>query len=78
MVEKLLKANEVAQALGISKSFAYQLIRQGEIPSLRMGKAVRIRPSDLEAYVAKNIVGSKILPIFPRSASEVISPPPPY
>jgi len=55
MLEKMLKTSEIAQILGVSKSFAYQLIRSGEIVSLRMGKAVRVRPVDLEKYITSNV-----------------------
>ena len=41
---QLLKPNDVAIALNVSRSFAYFLIRTGQIPSVRIGQsAVRIR-----------------------------------
>jgi excisionase family DNA binding protein len=60
MFDKLLKPTEVAHILGVSRSFAYQLIRSGEIVSLRMGKTVRVRPVDLETYVAGNLTGKSV------------------
>lgn len=39
----LLKGNDVARMLNISRAFAYQLMRQGEIPTVRIGNAVRVR-----------------------------------
>ena len=50
----LLNAEDVAERLAISKSFAYQLMRLGEIPIVKLGRAVRVREQDLIAYVAKN------------------------
>ena len=50
----LLKGNDVARMLNISRAFAYQLMRQGEIPTVRIGNAVRVRKEDLMAYIDHN------------------------
>lgn len=50
----LLKGNDVARMLNISRAFAYQLMRQGEIPTVRIGNAVRVRKVDLLAYIDHN------------------------
>ena len=50
----LLKGNDVARMLNISRAFAYQLMRQGEIPTVRIGNAVRVRREDLLAYIDHN------------------------
>ncbi|HOQ68439.1 MAG TPA: helix-turn-helix domain-containing protein [Anaerolineaceae bacterium] len=50
----LLKGNDVARVLNISRAFAYQLMRQGEIPTVRIGNAVRVRKEDLLAYIDHN------------------------
>jgi excisionase family DNA binding protein len=55
MASKLLKADEVASILDVSKSFVYQLIRTGQLRAVRIGTAVRVRPEDLDAFVAKNL-----------------------
>ena len=48
----LMKAGQVAERLGTSKSFVYTLVRRGDIPVVRMGeKAVRIRSDDLEQFI---------------------------
>ena len=54
----LLNANEVAQILNVSLPHTYQLMRRGDIPTVRMGKSVRVRPEDLEEYVAQHIRSS--------------------
>lgn len=41
---------EVAKILKISKGTVYELIKKGDIPSYRVGKKMRISPSDLEAF----------------------------
>ena len=51
--ERLLKAADVAQILNISKAMAYRLIKQKEIPVVRICHAVRVRPSDLETYIKR-------------------------
>lgn len=52
---RLLKPNEVAARLNISRSFVYYLLTIGEIPVVRMGKSCRVRPQDLDAYIVRNI-----------------------
>ncbi len=52
---RLLKANEIAALLNISRSFAYQLLKTGEIPVIRLGKACRVRPQDLAEYIENNL-----------------------
>lgn len=47
----LLRIEDVAGRLSVSRSMAWKLVAQGELRSLRIGRAVRIRPSDLEAYL---------------------------
>lgn len=51
----LIKPEEAAQVLGISRSMMYQLLRTGEIPAVRIGRACRIRPQDLEAFINHNL-----------------------
>jgi excisionase family DNA binding protein len=48
---RLLKANEVAQILGISRSQVYKLMDSGVIPVIRFGKIVRVDPGELEAFI---------------------------
>ena len=54
-ITRLLKPDEVASLLNISRSFAYQLLQTGAIPAVRLGRACRVRPQDLEAYIENNI-----------------------
>ncbi len=50
-VPRLLRLHEVADRLSISTSMAWKLIAYGHLPSVRIGRAVRVRPTDLEAYL---------------------------
>lgn len=52
MQEKLLyRIAEVAEILSLSRSKAYELVRAGHIPCVRLDGALRVRGADLVAYV---------------------------
>ncbi len=53
--KRLLKAEEVAKYLRISKTGAYRLMQTGEIPVVRIGKVVRVREVDIESFVLNSI-----------------------
>ncbi len=50
---RLIKAKEVAEILQVSRSMAYRMMQRGEIPTVRVGSAVRVRGSDLEEFIKK-------------------------
>jgi len=52
---KLLRPEEVTEILGISRSFAYHLMQTGALPVVRLGKACRVRPQDLDEFIKKNL-----------------------
>lgn len=49
----LLKSPAAAAFLGICERLLWSLTNCGDIPSVRIGRAVRYDPSDLAAYVAR-------------------------
>jgi len=51
--DDLLEIPEVAQRLKVSTYRAYQLARQGVLPSIKLGKSVRVKPSALADYLGK-------------------------
>ncbi|HUH96616.1 MAG TPA: helix-turn-helix domain-containing protein [Anaerolineales bacterium] len=51
MKEQLLKGNDVAKILRVSRSFAYLLMKRGDVPAVHIGNAIRVRPEDLEEYI---------------------------
>ena len=53
--EKLLKAIEVADILNVSRAMAYRLIQTGEIRSVHIGMARRVRLEDLQWYIEANL-----------------------
>lgn len=51
-MEKLLSAREVAELMGVSECTIYRLANQkGGIKAVKVGRSVRFRPADLEAYL---------------------------
>jgi excisionase family DNA binding protein len=52
--EELLKADDVARLLNISKPMAYRLMQRGDIAVIRINTAVRVKPSDLQAYIDRS------------------------
>jgi excisionase family DNA binding protein len=55
METKLLTPGEVAEVLKVSKAKAYSLLKNGEIPTVRIGALVRVRQQDLERYVNEKV-----------------------
>ena len=47
----LLTIPEVSARLGLCRSLVYQLVMKGEIRSLKVGRARRVSPSALQAFV---------------------------
>ena len=59
METRLLKSDEVAEILQVSKAHAYVLMKRGEIPTVRIGKIVRVRLEDLERYIEEKAAQNK-------------------
>jgi prophage regulatory protein len=51
MEKLLLKPSEVGQMLGIGRSLVYGLIAQGVIPSVRLGRSIRVPKASLEKWI---------------------------
>jgi excisionase family DNA binding protein len=51
---ELMSVAEVAAALRFSRGHVYELIRSGELPALRHGRAVRVRREDLDSWEARH------------------------
>lgn len=47
----LLTVEEAARQLSIGRTKAYELISTGDLPSIRIGRAVRVSLSDLREWV---------------------------
>ena len=51
----LLRLSEVAARLGLGRSTIYELIQRGELPVIRVGRAVRVPVVALERWVERRI-----------------------
>ena len=47
----LLSITDVCQGLGMGKSWVYRRIQSGEIPSVKLGRNIKVRREDLEGYL---------------------------
>jgi len=47
----LLRPTEAADAMGVSRSKAYELISSGAIPSIRIGGSVRVPVEALKTWI---------------------------
>jgi excisionase family DNA binding protein len=51
--ETLLTISEVANVLRVSKMTIYRLVHDGQLPSMRIGKSLRVPVSALDAYLSQ-------------------------
>jgi excisionase family DNA binding protein len=51
----LLRPNEAAELLGVSRSRAYELIASGQVPSIRIGASVRVPVDALRTWIAQQL-----------------------
>jgi excisionase family DNA binding protein len=54
-IPPLLKAEQVADLLNVSLAYAYRLMQSGQIPTLKLGRAVRVQLEDLQSYIRQNL-----------------------
>ena len=47
----LLSIPELCQELGMGKSWVYRRLRSGEIPSVKLGRSIKVKQADLEEYL---------------------------
>ena len=48
---RLLRAVEVAEMLGLGRSKVYDMMKRGQLPVVRIGKAIRVPVQALEEWV---------------------------
>ncbi len=53
--ERLLKATEVAEMLGIGRTKVYEMLRSRDLPVIYIGTSPRVRFSDLRRWVDERI-----------------------
>jgi excisionase family DNA binding protein len=52
-VERLLKVQEAAERLQVSRAFLYELMASGQVDSVSIGAARRVPESSLDAYIKR-------------------------
>ena len=57
MHKALLTLDEAASILSLSPRTLSRLLRNGEIPTVRIGRLVRVRTSDLHSWVERQATG---------------------
>jgi len=50
-MEKLLSINEICERTGTQSYFWAKRVKSGELPHIRLGNRVRVRETDLEAFL---------------------------
>jgi excisionase family DNA binding protein len=60
MERLLLKPSEVGQVLGVGRSLVYSMLASGELPSIRVGRCIRVPKVSLERWIsARESLGEK-------------------
>lgn len=62
-MSNLLRAKEVAGTLNVSPSQVFAMMKSGQIPTVRFGRCVRIRPEDLEEFIQTNLTNHTTTPL---------------
>jgi len=53
---RYLTVNEVAIALRVSNMTVYRLVSSGDIPSVKIGRSIRLRADDVDAYLSGRLI----------------------
>jgi excisionase family DNA binding protein len=64
-MEGIMTIPEVAEYLKLSKSKVYDLAKRGQLPTIKIGKNVRVRESDLIQWIEKQTQISDVW-FFPK------------
>lgn len=59
IIEKRLSITDLAKAWQCSRQHIYNLIRDGELEPVRIGKLTRFRPQDIAEYEARQKQGTE-------------------
>jgi excisionase family DNA binding protein len=52
---RLLTVNEVADALGCGRTLVYELLGQGQLAHIKIGRLTRIPPSEVDRFVRRRM-----------------------
>jgi excisionase family DNA binding protein len=51
--QEFISLNELQEILGIGRTKAYDLVTSGELPAIRVGRAIRVRLADLNRWAER-------------------------
>lgn len=72
--ETYLKPSTIAARLDVHRSHVYKLIKDGTLPHIRIGKAVRVPVPALEAYLRAQQIDERIRTRSIREEDRTVSP----
>jgi excisionase family DNA binding protein len=55
MAVPLLRLDDIMAELGIGRTKVHTLIWSGELPVVRIGRAIRVRRADLDAFIEAKV-----------------------
>lgn len=58
----VLSVNQVAAAIGGSRSLVYRLVRDGELVPVRVGKRLRFHVTDIDGFLERNRLRRREVP----------------
>lgn len=67
-MERLLNARELAELLGMSQDYVYELAASGELPSFKIGGYRKFRASDVEQWLERHREGARVVALERRRA----------
>ena len=66
-----LSTADAARHLGITARTLYRLIDEGQVPAFKIGRVIRLRLADVEAFIeASRIQPGSLKNLYPDSKSE--------
>lgn len=57
---ELLRPEQVGQILGVGRTKLYSMLRQGELPVVRIGRLVRIPRAALDSWIAERTQRARV------------------
>lgn len=60
MEGELLRPEQVGQILGVGRTKLYSMVRQGELPVVRIGRLVRIPRAALDSWIAERTQRARV------------------
>jgi DNA binding domain, excisionase family len=61
MEKMTMTVNEMAMALGIGKNVAYELIKKGRVPALKIGRQIRIPKKSFDDWLIGEAQANNIM-----------------